>query len=326
VPAVALAKAGRHQATVIRRGLANLDPTTSPTLLCIDDDPLQHRIVEHLLHEFVHSRYHFDSALTYDEGLAKLTTGGYTVCLLDFRLDRGTGIDMLAEVRRLGIDTPVVVMTVEDSEDVDIAAAEAGAADFVLKSELSPRLLERTVRYAVKLGATLRQLRALALRDELTGLLNRREFQNLLQNEWLRAVRFKRPFALGLADIDHFKRVNDEYGHPVGDRVICHVGQVLETTLRRLDRVARFGGEEFAILMPETGRREASIAMERVRAALAQSPCPLPDHGRELTITLSIGVSVPIEDADSIEGLIKTADRRLYAAKHGGRDRVCLEG
>ena len=172
----------------------------------------------------------------------------------------------------------------------------------------------------------MRQLRALALRDELTGLLNRRELQNLLQNEWLRAVRFKRPFSLGLADIDHFKRVNDEYGHPVGDRVIRHVGQVLETTLRRLDRVARFGGEEFAILMPETGRREAAIAMERVRVALAQSPCPVPEHGRDLAITLSIGVSVPLEDADSIEGLIKAADRRLYAAKHGGRDRVCLEG
>ena len=303
-----------------------MEPTAPPTLLCIDDDPLQHRIVERLLHEFAHTRYGLDSALTYDDGLAKLMTGAYTVCLLDFRLDRGTGIDLLCELRRLSIETPVVVMTVADTEDVDIAAAEAGAADFLLKSELTPRLLERTVRYAEKLGATMRQLRAQALKDELTGLLNRRELQNLLQNEWLRAVRFKRPFSLGLADIDRFKRVNDEYGHPVGDRVIRHVGQVLETTLRRLDRVARFGGEEFAILMPETGRREAAIAMERVRVALAQSPCPVPEHGRDLAITLSIGVSVPLEDADSIEGLIKAADRRLYAAKHGGRDRVCLDG
>jgi diguanylate cyclase (GGDEF)-like protein len=218
------------------------------------------------------------------------------------------------------------MMTVEDTEDVDIAAAEAGAVDFVLKSELHPRLLERTVRYAVRLGATLRQLRALALRDELTGLLNRRELLNLLQNEWLRAVRFKRPFSLGLADIDFFKRVNDTYGHPIGDRVIHHVGQVLETTLRRLDRVARFGGEEFAILMPETGRREAGIAMERVRAALAQSPCAVPEQGLEIPVTLSIGVSVPIEDADSPDALIAAADRRLYAAKHGGRDRLCVDG
>jgi diguanylate cyclase (GGDEF)-like protein len=303
-----------------------VDPTATPTLLCIDDDPLQHRIVERLVDEFVHSRYALDSALSYDQGLAKLMASGAAVCLLDFRLDRGTGIDMLREVRRLSIDTPIVMMTVEDTEDVDIAAAEAGAVDFVLKSELHPRLLERTVRYAVRLGATLRQLRALALRDELTGLLNRRELLNLLQNEWLRAVRFKRPFSLGLADIDFFKRVNDTYGHPIGDRVIHHVGQVMETTLRRLDRVARFGGEEFAILMPETGRREAGIAMERVRAALAQSPCAVPEQGLVIPVTLSIGVSVPIEDADSPDALIAAADRRLYAAKHGGRDRLCIEG
>jgi diguanylate cyclase (GGDEF)-like protein len=303
-----------------------VQPTPPPTLLCIDDDPLQHRIVERLVDAFVRTRYAFDSAMTYDEGLAKLTTGRHAVCLLDFRLDRGTGVDMLREARRLSIDTPVVMMTVSDTDDVDIAAVEAGAVEFVLKSDLSPRLLERTVRYAVKLGATLQQLRALALRDELTGLLNRREMHSLLQNEWLRAVRFKRPFAIGLADIDHFKHVNDTYGHPIGDRVIRHVGQVMETTLRRLDRVARFGGEEFAILMPETGRREAAIAMERLRAALAQAPCVIPERGLRIAVTLSIGVSVPVEDADSPDALIAAADRRLYTAKHGGRDRVCVDG
>jgi len=301
-------------------------PTPTPTLLCIDDDPLQHRIVERLVDAFVRTRYAFDGATTYDEGLAKLTTGRHAVCLLDFRLDHGTGVDMLREARRLRIDTPVVMMTVSDTDDVDIAAAEAGAVEFVLKSDLSPRLLERTVRYAVKLGATLQQLRALALRDELTGLLNRREMHSLLQNEWLRAVRFKRPFAIGLADIDHFKHVNDTYGHPIGDRVIRHVGQVMEATLRRLDRVARFGGEEFAVLMPETGRREAAIAMERLRAALAQAPCVIPERDLRIAVTLSIGVSVPVEDADSPDALIAAADRRLYAAKHGGRDRVCVDG
>lgn len=301
-------------------------PTPTPTLLCIDDDPLQHRIVERLVDAFVRTRYAFDGATTYDEGLAKLTTGRHAVCLLDFRLDHGTGVDMLREARRLRIDTPVVMMTVSDTDDVDIAAAEAGAVEFVLKSDLSPRLLERTVRYAVKLGATLQQLRALALRDELTGLLNRREMHSLLQNEWLRAVRFKRPFAIGLADIDHFKHVNDTYGHPIGDRVIRHVGQVMEATLRRLDRVARFGGEEFAVLMPETGRREAAIAMERLRAALAQAPCVIPERDLRIAVTLSIGVSVPVEDAGSPDALIAAADRRLYAAKHGGRDRVCVDG
>jgi two-component system, cell cycle response regulator len=303
-----------------------VESTTLPALLCIDDDPLQHRIVERLVDAFVHTRYAFDGASTYDEGLTKLTTTGPAVCLLDYRIDHRTGVELLREARQLSVDTPVIMMTVADTDDVDMAALEAGAVDFILKSELTPQLLERTVRYAVKLGETVRQLRALALRDELTGLLNRRELHSLLQNEWLRAVRFKRPFALGLADIDFFKRVNDTYGHPIGDRVIQHVGRVLEVTLRRLDRVARFGGEEFAILMPETGRREAAIAMERVRAALALSPCAIAERGLEIPVTLSIGVSVPLEDADSPDALIAAADRRLYAAKHGGRDRLCIDG
>lgn len=300
--------------------------TDTPTLLCIDDDPLQQRIVERLVAEFSHTRYAFDGATSYDEGLAKLTGAKPAVCLLDYRLDRGTGIDMLREARRISVETPVIMMTASDTDDVDLAALDAGAVDFVLKAELTPQLLERTVRYAVKLGSTLRQLRDLALRDELTGLLNRREMHGLLQNEWLRAVRFKRPFALGLADIDNFKRVNDTYGHPVGDRVIRHVAQVLEHTLRRLDRVARFGGEEFAILMPETGRREAGIAMERVRAALAQSPCVVPGSSIRIAVTLSIGVAVPSEDAETPDGLLAVADRRLYDAKRTGRDRLCLEG
>jgi diguanylate cyclase (GGDEF)-like protein len=254
--------------------------------------------------------------------LAKLSGGQATVCLLDYWLDRGTGIDLLREARRVSLATPTIMMTVADSDDVDIAALDAGAVDFIAKADLTPRLLERSVRYAVKLGATLRQLREEALRDELTGLLNRRELQALLQNEWLRAVRFKRPFALGIADIDHFKQVNDTYGHPIGDRVIRHVGAVMETTLRRLDRVARFGGEEYAILMPETGRREAGIAMERLRAALAQAPCVLPEEGLQIAVTLSIGVAVPLEDATSPDELVAAADRRLYAAKRAGRDAV----
>jgi diguanylate cyclase (GGDEF)-like protein len=212
------------------------------------------------------------------------------------------------------------------AEDADLAASEAGAIDSLVKSEMNARMLERSVRYAVKLGSTLAELRGQALTDELTGLLNRRELQNLLQNEWLRAVRFRRAFSLGFADIDRFKQVNDTYGHPIGDKILKHVANVMQATLRRLDRVARFGGDEFAILMPETGRREAAIAMERVRAALERTPCTIPGQELQIAVTLSIGVAVPLEDAANPDALIEAADRRLYAAKHGGRDRLCTDG
>jgi diguanylate cyclase (GGDEF)-like protein len=146
--------------------------------------------------------------------------------------------------------------------------------------------------------------------------------QNLLQNEWLRAVRFKRPSRYRGYRL--FKRVNDTYGTPWGpgdpprwpaSKVCC------------ADSTAwRFGGEEFAILMPETGRREAAIAMERVRAALAQSPCVVSGQDLRIPVTLSIGVAVPLEDADTPDALIAVADRRLYAAKNAGRDTIRVDG
>lgn len=305
-----------------------MEPIAPPTILCIDDDPDQHRSIAQMVAAFRRSRYAVEFALTYEDGLERLVSGGYAACLLDHRLDQRDGLELLGEALATNPDTPIIMMTSPgvDADEADVSASEAGAIDSLVKSEMNARVLERSIRYAVKLGSTLAQLRGQALTDELTGLLNRRELQNLLQNEWLRAVRFKRAFSLGLADIDHFKRVNDTYGHPIGDRVIRHVGDVMLATLRRLDRVARFGGEEFAILMPETGRKEAAIAMERVRAALEKAPCIVPEQGLSIAVTLSIGVAVPLEDANSPDALIEVADRRLYAAKNGGRDRLCTDG
>jgi diguanylate cyclase (GGDEF)-like protein len=298
----------------------------APRLLHIDDDLIQQKVIAQVVRRFRHAQYVYEAASTYDEGLRRLRDGDYAVCLLDYQLDAHDGLELLREARRVNPDTPVVMITAADEDEVDMAALDAGAIDYILKSEITPSLLERSVRYAVRLAAGMRQLRTLALRDDLTGLINRRELQHLLHNEWWRSVRFKRPFTVGMADIDDFKRVNDHYGHLVGDRVIAHVGRVLETTLRRLDRVARYGGEEFAILMPETGRREAGIAMERVRVALDQSPCPVPELGTTVAVTLSAGVAVSLEDAETADGLLAVADRRLYAAKNAGRDCVILEG
>jgi diguanylate cyclase (GGDEF)-like protein len=298
----------------------------TPLILSIDDDRLQHVLMEQMVRGFRYGRFDYEAATGYDEGLERLLTGRHAVCLLDYRLDRADGLQLLREARHARCETPIIVLTADDSEDVNIAASEAGAVDHLVKGELTPRLLERAVRYAIKLGETVQQLGRLALHDELTGLCNRRELQRLLAQECQRSTRFHRTFAFGLADIDHFKRINDEHGHPVGDRVICHVATLLDSRLRRVDRVARFGGEEFAILMPETGRREAVIAMERIRSILRQNPYTLADRGLAVPVTLSVGIAVCPPDADSAEGMVVAADKALYAAKHAGRDRVYAGG
>ena len=123
------------------------------------------------------------------------------------------GLALLREARIGGSVTPVILLTAEDSEEVDHAAMEAGAVDYLVKAAVTPRLLERSLRYALKLDETLVKMRQLAQRDELTHLLNRREFQRILEEEWDRGVRFHRPFSLIMTDIDYFKLINYTHGH-----------------------------------------------------------------------------------------------------------------
>jgi diguanylate cyclase (GGDEF)-like protein len=199
----------------------------------------------------------------------------------------------------------------------------AGALDYLVKGEISPRSLERSLRYALKLGDTLEALRLLATRDQLTGMLNRREFDRIMAEEAERSQRFGQPLALVMVDIDHFKAVNDTHGHPAGDAVLKEVAKILTAQLRTVDRVARFGGEEFALILVQTGRGAAGDVAQRVVEAVAANPVVI-QGGPTLSLTISAGVAVLPNDVSRIDLLVGAADRSLYAAKRGGRNRVVL--
>jgi len=158
-----------------------------------------------------------------------------------------------------------------------------------------------------------------ALHDPLTGLLNRGGFAPLLASEHQRVVRSLRPSVLVLIDLDHFKKINDRYGHPEGDRVLQTMAQVLSTQLRDIDRPARVGGEEFAILFPESTAAQVVLVLERVRQHLAAHPLRL--GGEAVTVTFSAGVVEFAGGSESVEQLFEAADRSLYEAKAGGRNR-----
>ena len=164
------------------------------------------------------------------------------------------------------------------------------------------------------------KLRERAEHDRLTGLLNRQAFDHELAAEIARHDRYGRPFALLLLDLDHFKAINDKYGHPTGDAVLATVGQTITKTLREVDTAARYGGEEFAVILPETDLRVAEEIAERVRIAIAGTPANT-SSGR-LNVTVSIGVSSVPERATNADALIKTADTALYESKRAGRNRV----
>ncbi len=177
----------------------------------------------------------------------------------------------------------------------------------------------------LELEASRARLEELAIRDELTQLFNRREFNRLLREEWERSLRHTRPLSLLLIDIDHFKRVNDRFGHDVGDRVLVELSRRVRDGARKLDRVARFGGEELAVICPETPIEGAAQFAERTRRTIAERPLTVTQADGdtiELTVTASIGLAERSDDHRDEAGLVRAADLALYAAKRQGRNRA----
>jgi diguanylate cyclase (GGDEF)-like protein len=203
----------------------------------------------------------------------------------------------------------------------------AGAADYLLKTELTASLLSRTIRYAIERARLMNEMRALARHDHLTGLLTRREMDRVLDEELVRSQRYGHPVALVLLDLDHFKQVNDTYGHVSGDAALRWVSSIVTQCVRDTDRAARYGGDELAVLLPETDQVGACVLAERIRARVAATGLEVPPDATRPTgtipLTLSIGVaSLPGSLAATPSEFIARADAALYQAKRGGRNQV----
>jgi two-component system cell cycle response regulator len=175
----------------------------------------------------------------------------------------------------------------------------------------------------LKLGAALRELRELATRDALTGLLNRRAFDAVLAEEVDRARRLGHPLTLVILDLDHFKTINDTHGHAAGDAVLVAAAKVLEAEVRSIDRVARIGGEEFAVVLMETGADEGLIVARRLVDRVRARTVTL-ESGVSLNFTASAGVAALPAYGEPETTLPAAADKALYAAKNAGRDRAVL--
>lgn len=160
-----------------------------------------------------------------------------------------------------------------------------------------------------------------ATHDPLTQIHNRRHFIDQFEAEFRRAKRYGRDLSLVLFDLDHFKRVNDTHGHPAGDYVLKETANIIQMTLRGQDVFARFGGEEFSVLLPETNKDSASMLAEKLRAAIEGHTYRY--NGTEISVTISLGVATMTEEHHEFADVIETSDQQLYRAKQSGRNRVC---
>jgi diguanylate cyclase (GGDEF)-like protein len=242
-------------------------------------------------------------------------------------------------------DVQVIMMTGLSQDDDLRAAFAAGAIDYLTKPIKTTELLAR-LGSALQLKAQLdwrkeqehelralteklqdanRALLRLAITDELTGLANRRQFNHILKLEWTRARRERKPLALVMADLDHFKAFNDQYGHQCGDECLQAVADTLQFSLKRSgDLAARWGGEEFTLLLPNTDALGAMSLAEKLRNSVQSLHVGIERRNGQTGITLSLGVAVSEPGRQwSAETLIKAADFALYAAKREGRNRSC---
>jgi two-component system cell cycle response regulator len=223
---------------------------------------------------------------------------------------------------------PILLVTELGDEDVIVRALDLGINDYIVRPLDPNELIARTLtqikrkRYNDRLRTSVRQTIELAVTDALTGLHNRRYLDNHLKAVFNRAALRGRPLSVCMTDIDRFKLVNDTYGHDAGDAVLREFASRVRSTVRGADLACRFGGEEFVLVMPDTDATTAAIIAERLRGMIERTPFILKDSGIALNITASLGISSTGHGAETPEQLLKQADRALYEAKNGGRNRV----
>ena len=255
------------------------------------------------------------------------TTIDLVVCDLDMPRCDGLKFLRLKATDPAFANIPVIVVTGAEDLSRKVQALTTGASDYVVKpfepNELAARIgvhLKLRKLQAELLRANT-ELQRLTQIDPLTEVANRRHLNERLEEEWMRSRRYERPMSLGMLDIDHFKKLNDNFGHPAGDHALIEVAKVIKATLRRHDFVARYGGEEFVMVLPETPADRALLAFERVRANIESAEITF--EGKRLPVTVSLGVaSCPHQLLTKGQDLITLADTALYDAKRSGRNRV----
>ena len=300
----------------------------SNSVLIIDDsESVRERIIKTLESFELFSRYY--EAVDGLDGFKKLLSSPVDIILCDLEMPRIDGFKFLGMLKsRPDLqDVPVIILTGKNDHDLKIKGLEQGASDFVTKP-FDPKELIARVKVHLKikklqddLKRTNELLQELSYTDHLTGLFNRRYMMDALEKEIQRSIRRGGNLSLIIIDIDHFKQVNDTYGHLQGDVVLQKIALQLQKELRSYDYAARYGGEEFVAILPDSNLKEAVFVADRIRLAVLGNRF----NGELATLKLTVSLGVAFFSPDhslSVDGFIKQADDALYRAKANGRNRV----
>ncbi|MBC7771297.1 MAG: diguanylate cyclase [Pyrinomonadaceae bacterium] len=294
---------------------------SKPVVLLVDDSVAVHRLLQVRLKN---ENFVLKTSLSGKDAIAKAKAEPPATILLDLEMPEMDGFEVLRALKDdiTTLNVPVIVLSGRISSEDKVTAFDLGANDYVTKpcdlAELRARL-----RAVLRLDRLLKLLAERAEVDGLTGLGNRAAFNRRWEEKVAEVTRYKMPLSLAMIDADFFKRVNDTYGHPAGDEVLQGIAQLLQRECRTADLVCRYGGEEFTIIMTNTGPKDALAVAERIRAEIAKMVWP---RHPESPVTVSVGLAGSDGNCGAVspEQWLELADRNLYQAKHQGRNRVIL--
>ncbi|WP_353930312.1 diguanylate cyclase [Okeanomitos corallinicola TIOX110] len=303
-------------------------------ILVVDDVKMNLQIMANILDK---EGYEVTLASNGYQALERVYSAQPDLILLDLMMPEINGLEVCEKIQcnpELA-DIPIIFLSASQEQDHLLKAFEKGAVDYLTKPFNTGELLARVkmhleLKYSrQKLKklleeqvALVQQLEKLANTDTLTGIWNRRYLLIVAEQEIKRSQRYNFSFSVLLIDIDKFKKINDTYGHNVGDEVIIFMTQIVINNLRKPDCFGRFGGEEFVVLLPETDTDEALIVAERIRTSIQNQSITVED--KQVSITISIGVSGYHLGDKTIDTMIQRADQALYQAKNQGRNRVII--
>lgn len=296
---------------------------TPVSVLLIEDNDLDAFLLAEMLKQHASMDARVERVGDLASGIQRLQQGGVDLVLLDLSLPDSRELETYRTLEAAGSNAAIVVCSASDDASLAVEAVRLGAQDYLVKGQITPDALARSVRYSLERHRMLAALRGLSLVDELTGLYNRRGFLTLAQGHVAQGSRALRRFVLVMADLDGLKPINDTYGHREGDEAIRLAGEVLRNSFRSSDVVARLGGDEFAVLALETSEGGEAAMLGRIAAGLAA----VNGAGeRPYRVALSLGTVAFSVDGDlRLDEIMERADRLLYDQKRlKGSQRLTL--